>query len=68
MVSTCRYTVIMIGNAVIPLPEVIGCHLLTYLYGTDAINFVEAINNTDQFGSIAQTSDHHALALMAFEN
>jgi hypothetical protein len=36
----------MTEDACVPLNQVIGRHLLTFLYGTDAINFVEAVNDS----------------------
>jgi hypothetical protein len=45
-------------NAVVSLNQDIGRHLLTFLDGTNATNFLEAVNNSKQFWSIAPTSDH----------
>lgn len=40
------------------LNQLIGRYLLSFLEGIDAVNFLAAVNDTEQFGSIAQTSDY----------
>lgn len=46
------------ANDVVELNRDIGYHLMNYLEGIDAANFLEAVNNSSQFRSIATTSDH----------
>jgi hypothetical protein len=48
----------MMENIVVSLNQDIGRHLLTFLDGTNATNFVEAVNSSEPFRSIAETSDH----------
>lgn len=43
---------------IVLLNPVVGCHLLNFLEGIDAANFLETVNTSDQFHSIAPTSDH----------
>ncbi|CAF4155784.1 unnamed protein product [Rotaria magnacalcarata] len=50
---------------VVELNEVVGCHLLKFLNGIDATNFIEAVDSTKQFGSIAKTLDHHFIRLIS---
>jgi len=40
------------------LSQLIGRQLLNFLDGIDAINFIEAVNNSEQFWSLADTSDY----------
>jgi hypothetical protein len=47
MTSFCSYTFDYDRRRVCTLNHVIGRHLLTFLYGTDAINFVEAVNDSE---------------------
>jgi len=54
----------MTENRVVELNQDVGCHLLTFLDGIDATNFIEAVNNSQQFGSIAKTSDHAFIELI----
>jgi hypothetical protein len=54
----------MTEDACVPLNQVIGRHILTFLYGTDATNFVEAVNDSEQFWSIGQTSDYNFFELI----
>jgi hypothetical protein len=43
----------------------VGCHLLKFLDGIDAtINFLEAVNDSRQFWSIAKTSDYHFIEMV----
>jgi hypothetical protein len=44
---------------VIELNQLVGYHLLTFIDGADATNFIEAVNDSKQFWSIAKTLDHH---------
>ena len=46
-----------IGNKIVQLNRDVGCHLVNFLEGIDAANFLEAVNNSEQFNSIATTSD-----------
>lgn len=46
------------GEKIVLLNSVVGCHLLDFLHGIDAANFLETVNTSDQFHSIATTSDH----------
>ncbi|CAF4459530.1 unnamed protein product, partial [Rotaria magnacalcarata] len=55
----------MSKNTVVELNEVVGCHLLKFLNGIDATNFIEAVDSTKQFGSIAKTLDHHFIRLIS---
>ncbi|CAM2728350.1 unnamed protein product [Rotaria socialis] len=52
------------GIEVVQLNPVVGCHLLCFLDGLDASNFLEVVNNTNQFYSIAPTSDQIFRQLM----
>lgn len=54
----------MTKNVVVQLNQLVGCHLLTFLDGIDAINFIEVVNDSEQFRSIAKTSDHHFIESM----
>jgi len=49
----------MSDTIVIAFSEIVGYHLLKFLDGLNAINFIEAVDNSEQFGSIANTSDRH---------
>lgn len=49
----------MTENMLVKLNHVVGCHLLTFLDGIDAINFIEAVNDSEQFLLIAKTVDYH---------
>ena len=51
-------------NTVVELKHDIGCYLLRFLEGIDATNFIEAVNNTRQFSSIAKTSDYHFMQII----
>lgn len=55
----------MSKNTAVKLNEVVGCHLLKFLNGIDAANFVEAADGSEQFGSIAKTLDHHFIRLFS---
>ncbi len=39
----------MITSTIVELNQDIGCHILTFLDGIDATNFIEAVNNSEQF-------------------
>jgi hypothetical protein len=54
----------MSKDTVVELNQVVGCHLLTFLDGLDAANFIEAVNDSKQFWSIAKTLDHHFIELI----
>lgn len=51
----------MTKNTVIELNQVVECHLLTFLDGIDVTNFIETVNDSRQFRSIAKTSDYHLI-------
>ena len=55
----------MSKNTVVRLNAVVGCHLLKFLDGIDATNFIEAVDNSKQFGSIAKTFDYHFIKLIS---
>ena len=55
---------VMSKNAIVELNQDVGCHLLTFLDGIDATNFIEAVSNSKQFGSIVKTSDYHFIELI----
>ena len=55
----------MSKNTIIELNTVVGCHLLKFLDGIDAINFIEAVESSEQFGSIAKTFDHQFTRLIS---
>jgi len=55
----------MSKNTVVQLNGVVGCHLLKFLDGIDATNFIEAVDNSEQFGSIAKTFDYHFIRLIS---
>ena len=48
----------MSKEPIVPLNQVIGHHLLSFLEGIDAVNFLAAVDDSEQFGSTAQTSDY----------
>ncbi|CAF1566950.1 unnamed protein product [Adineta ricciae] len=50
-------------DTIVELNQDIGCYLLRFIDGLDATNFIEAVNNTNQFSSIAKTLDHHFIEL-----
>ena len=52
------------GNKVVQLNQDIGYYLLNFLDGVDACNFLEVVNQSSQFRSIATTSDHTFRALI----
>lgn len=51
-------------NVTVELNRDVGHHLLTYLAGTDATNFIEAVNSSKQFWSIAKASDYHFIQII----
>ena len=51
-------------NTAVELNHDIGCYLLRFLEGIDATNFIEAVNNTRQLGSIVKTSDYHFIQII----
>ena len=56
-------------NIVVELNEAVGCHLLKFLNGIDATNFTEVVDGSEQFGSIAKTSDYHFIrSISVFRN
>jgi hypothetical protein len=55
----------MSKNTVVKLNELVGCYLLKFLDGIDATNFIEAVDSSEQFGSIAKTFDHHFVELIS---
>jgi hypothetical protein len=52
-------------TTMVELNRDIGCHLLTFIDGIDVINFIEAVNDSEQFHSIAKTLDHHFIHLIS---
>ncbi|CAF1202272.1 unnamed protein product [Adineta ricciae] len=54
----------MMDNTVAELNQDVGYSILAFLDGIDAVNFVEAVDNSQQFWSIAKTLDHHFIKLM----
>ncbi|CAF3285241.1 unnamed protein product [Rotaria sp. Silwood2] len=54
----------MTGNTVVELNQDVGCYLLRFIDGVDAVNFIEAVNNSRQFWSIAKTSNHHFIEMI----
>lgn len=46
-----------VGKKTVQLNPDVGLRLLNFLEGTDASNFLETVNNSDQFYSIATTFD-----------
>ena len=60
-----KYWLIMAKNIVVDLNAVVGYHILKFLDGIDASNFIEAVECSEQFGSIAKTSDYHFIRLIS---
>ena len=54
----------MSKNTVVQLNQDIGCYLLRFIDGIDAVNFIEAVNDSRQFWSIAKKSDHHFIEMI----
>ncbi|CAF2050749.1 unnamed protein product [Rotaria magnacalcarata] len=54
----------MTENTVVELNQDVGCYLLRFIGGIDAINFIEAVNDSRQFRSIAKTSDYHFIQMI----
>ncbi|CAF4124322.1 unnamed protein product [Adineta steineri] len=48
----------------VELNQDVGCYLLKFINGLDATNFIEAVNDSRQFWSIAKTSDHHFIEMI----
>jgi hypothetical protein len=46
-------------NKIVRLYPDIGYRLLNFLDGIDSCNFIEVVNDTDQFSSIATATDYH---------
>ena len=63
-VISVNYLLIMTEKMVVELNQVIGYYLLRFIDGMDAINFIEAVNDSQQFWSIAKTSDHHFIEMI----
>jgi len=55
---------ILTENTVVELNQDVGCYLLRFIDGIDAINFIEAVNDSRQFRSIAKTSDYHFIQMI----
>lgn len=51
-------------NTFVELNPDIGRYLTRFLDGIDVINFIETVNDSEQFYSIANTSDHHFIQLI----
>ena len=56
---------IMTQNRTVELNQVVGVHLLSFLEGIDATNFIEAVNDSRQFWCIAKTLDQHFIKLIS---
>ena len=56
---------IMAQNSAVELNQVVGSHLLSLLEGIDAINFIEAVNDSKQFWCIAKSLDQHFIKLIS---
>jgi hypothetical protein len=54
----------MTENTVVELNQDVGCYLLRFIDGIDAVNFIEAVNDSRQFSSIAKTTDHHFIEMI----
>ncbi|CAF1461479.1 unnamed protein product [Adineta ricciae] len=54
----------MSKNSIVRCDEVVGCHLLKFLHGLDTINFTEAVDGSELFGSVAKPLDHHFIGLI----
>lgn len=54
----------MMNDIVVELYQDIGCYLLRFIDGIDVTNFIEAVNDSRQFGSIAKTSDYHFIEMI----
>lgn len=54
----------MTENEIVELNQDTGCYLLKFIDGIDAVNFIEAVNDSRQFWSIAKTSDHHFIEMI----
>lgn len=54
----------MMRNRIVELNPDIGCYLLRFIDGIDAVNFIEAANDSRQFWSIAKTSDYHFIEII----
>jgi hypothetical protein len=46
-------------NKIVRLYPDMGYHLLNFLDGIDSCNFIEVVNDTDQFSSIGAATDYH---------
>ena len=51
-------------NTIVELNQDVGYCILTFLDGLDAISFTEAVENSEQFCSIAKILDRHFIKLM----
>ena len=56
---------IMAGKSAVELNQLVGTHLLSLLEGIDAINFIEAVNDSKQFWCIAKSLDQHFMKLIS---
>lgn len=54
----------MTENKIVELNPDTGYYLLKFIDGVDAVNFIEAVNDSQQFWSIAKTSDHHFIEMI----
>jgi len=48
-IISIKYCLIMTERPVVELNQDVGCHLLRFLDGIDATNFIEAVNDSRQF-------------------
>ncbi|CAF0877870.1 unnamed protein product [Adineta ricciae] len=55
----------MSTNKIIQCGEFVAYNLLRFLDGVDAINFIEAVDSSEQFGSIAEVFDHRFIILIS---
>jgi len=54
----------MTENTVVELNQDVGCYLLRFIDGINAVNFIEAVNNSRPFWSIAKTFNHHFIEII----
>ncbi|CAF0919486.1 unnamed protein product [Adineta ricciae] len=54
----------MSKNTIVRCDEVVGGRLLKFLDALDTISFIEAVDGSELFGSIAELPDHHFIRLI----
>ena len=52
------------AEKIVELNQDIGCYLLKFIDGIDAVNLIEAVNDSRQFLSIAKTLDYHFIQII----